>query len=274
VVFFGCSPGEVCQELGTLGHGIFTYSFIEAAKTSPAIPLLINRRVNELVQKLCSENKLSQQRPYTSVFPIEKAIIDLFTGRPIDLVMGGPKVCILVAGPSIAGKSTLGKYLASTRGCVHIEMSSFAYQRYQQSNFNGSIQEFMEEVVWVNGDKAVIANDLLASQPGLDRVVITGPRTVEEIEVLRSQDWQCATVFLYASSTVRFDRWRSSRDGRYVDRYAAGYNEFVLKDLREYGWGLAKIATLPRLVWSSTMGRWSPSMTKFKGVSRTPGRPE
>jgi len=246
VVFFGCSPGETCQELPDLGHGVFTYSMLEAARGERACtPTEIDRFVVHLVEKICSEDKLSPQRPYTCVAPLQRAPVDIFTGLFVPRQSQGERECVLVVGPSNSGKTTLGQQIASKLGMLHIEMSTFAFQRYRMyrklTRFAGSLQDFMEEVVWSGGWKEAIAVDLVAADPGMDRVVICGPRTVEEVEFLRRQDWNCKTIFLYADDHKRFDRFCTS--GERI-RYGLGYREFVSNDLREYGWGLAKAANM------------------------------
>jgi adenylate kinase family enzyme len=245
IVFFGCSPGQTCKELSQLGHGVFTHSLLKAAKEhSPCTPTEIDRYAIMTVKQICSDNKLGAQEPYTCVWPLQKASVDIFTGEIIHLFNRKNRECILIVGPSNAGKTTIGQHLASKLGMVHVEMSSFAYQRYQEykkhGNFPGSIQDFMERIVWAGGKKELIADDLIQADPGANRIVICGPRTVEEVERLRKHDWNCRPFFLYSNSHLRFDRYESSQS----DRFALNYSDFVRKDLREYSWGLARAATL------------------------------
>jgi adenylate kinase family enzyme len=243
IVFFGCSPGQVCQELPKLGHGVFTYAllqYLERAKL--ATPLEIDRQIIAYVRGVCDEHKLRRQDPYTSVSPIQKACVDIFTGRTVVLTGGDTRRCILLVGPSNVGKTTLGQHIASRLGYVHIEMSSFVWQRFQSfPNFKRSIQDFMEDIVWSGQDKDIIARDLLAAKPDLQKVVICGPRAVEEIETLRAQEWDCTTVFLHSNAQIRFSRYLNAME---QNRYRLSYEELVKKDLREYGWGIAKASAL------------------------------
>jgi adenylate kinase family enzyme len=244
IVFCGCSPGQTCKELAKLGHGIFTYCFLKAtAEQNPATPLAMDQYVIPMVEKICSDNKLGPQTPYTSLMPLQKASVDIFTGEFVKISTRHDRRCLLIVGPSNAGKTSIGQLLASKLGMIHVEMSSFAYQRYQASKlkgFQGSIQDFMEQVVWSHGKKDVIADDVISADPGTDRIVICGPRTVEEVDRLRKHDWSCRTFFLYANSQMRYHRYETTQS----DRYSLGYPEFVRKDLREYSWGLAKAATM------------------------------
>lgn len=122
-------------------------------------------------------------------------------------------------------------------------MSSFAWHRLQdRPDFTGSIQDFMEQVVWAERDKDVIAQDLLSSLPtNVEKVVICGSRTVEEIEALRAQNWDTTTIFLFADASVRYNRYVTSGQ---MNRYRLGYKELVERDLREFSWGIAKAATM------------------------------
>ncbi len=245
VVFFGASPGEACQELPKFGHGIFTYSLISVVRgLSEATPLEIDRRVGAQVSGICAEHKLAPQHPYTSLAPIQKAVVDIFSGNHVPTSGQGARRCILIVGPANSGKTTLGQYVARKLGCLHVEMSSFAWRRLQEASFEGSIQDFMEDAVWPHDGKNAIAQDLISSHPGVDKVVICGPRTVEEIETLRAQNWNCETVYLFANARKRYDRYVASGKR---DRFGVGYREFVERDLRELSWGLAKASTMSNI---------------------------
>ncbi len=247
IVFFGCSPGQVCQELPKLGNGIFTYSLLSAIEdVSVATPLEIDRYVLKKVEDLYQEHKLGRQQPYTSVAPIQKAVVDIFTGQPVVADPSRARRCILIVGPANAGKTTLGQHLSSRLGFLHMEMSSFAWRRlHDRPDFTGSIQDFMEQVVWAEQDRDIIAHDLLSSLPSnLDKIVICGPRTVEEIEAIRKQNWDITTVFLFANANVRYGRYATSGQ---MNRYRLGYRELVERDLREFSWGMAKAATMPKV---------------------------
>jgi shikimate kinase len=173
-----------------------------------ATPLEIKKLVEPAMAKLCSEHKLARQLPYIGAWPIEKVIVDVFTGQSKPPQTSASRHCVLLIGPSCVGKTTLGQALASRLGYVQMEMSSFAWQRFKnRKNFHGSLQDYMEEVVWTENDKAIIAKDLLESQPDLENVVICGPRTVEEIELLLEQHWNCKALYLFANAHVQYSRY-------------------------------------------------------------------
>jgi hypothetical protein len=243
IVFFGCSPGETAKELSIIEHGIFTYAFLDAMRNLKHLaPLIIDKHVISRVRLLCSEHHLSPQTPYTAVFPIQKARMDILTDQELIDDSIGRKRCIIIAGPSNSGKTVLGQHLSSTYGFSHVEMSSFAWKRFQEcGGFNKSMQDFMEEVVWTANDKDIIARDLLSGETGLEKIIICGPRTTEEVETLKGHGWDCESIFVYANSRTRHKRFEGTADKL---RYGLTYQDLVIKDLREFGWGLANITRM------------------------------
>lgn len=275
VVFFGCSPGEVCQEikLGERGHGLFTFALLTILRAIPyATPIELDRRVGNLVGELVAERKLREQHPYTTVNPLQKASYDLFTGALISgaMPLGEQRECIVIAGPTHAGKSSIGQFLANELNFLHVEMSSFAWQRYERyeaiHDFPGSLQDFMEQVVWGNQEYDIIAKELIDMHTGINRLVVTGPRRVEEIEALRQQAWRITSIYIYANSRMRYRRLtktseRLLSEKRFGVRSQLNYADFVRSDLREYSWGLAKIPSLPNTHLLINEGK---SLEKFR----------
>ena len=249
ISFFSCSPGEYSQELLNLGkgHGIFTYSLIESINNGQNYTAIeLDRMVSDNVDRIICVNNLSKQRPYTVVAPLQKASLDIINNRIITYNLVHKRNCLLIVGSTNAGKTTLGQYIANKLGYVHAEMSTYAFKRYadRPSSYDGSIQDFLEDEVWSNNDKDIIAQDLLKDNPNGQDLVICGPRKPEEIETLLSQDWNFKPIFLFSDSDTRYTRYRT--DNNYF-RYGLNYKEFIRKDMRELDWGLAKLATMSQL---------------------------
>jgi adenylate kinase family enzyme len=264
IVFFSCSPGETSSELGSLGggHGVFSFCLIDAIKRGLGTPLEIDGHVSKGVIEICAKNKLGIQRPYTAVAPVQKAVLDVFDGS---IRSGGRQgTMILVAGPSNAGKTTLGRHLAATLGYTHVEMSSFAWGRFsKEAGYDGSLQDYLEELLWPQAGKDVLASDMLEAVQGLQNVVVCGPRRAEEVDLISKSGWNVIPIYLYANSLVRYDRLRNQRE---VGRYSINYKDFIKKDLKEYSWGLARIALMPRfeiLVSSDTLERLQPGIVEL-----------
>jgi gluconate kinase len=242
--FFGCSPGEVCCEHQTLENGVFTHALCQVLdKQGPFTPVEIDLQVISLVNEFCGNLGLPPQHPYTVVMPLQKANVDIFSGQAYPLSIGESRQCVLVLGLHNAGKTTLGTYLASSLGYVHVEMSAFAWKRWQeQADDEESLQDFLEKRVWPTHGKAIIAQDLLSSQSNVRKVVICGARTEEEIELLLAQNWETRMFYLHAHSRLRYRRDFVS--GLH-HRYDLSYPDLVARDLRELGWGLVSIPSRP-----------------------------
>jgi adenylate kinase family enzyme len=241
IVFFSCSSGEVSRELPILGHGIFTYSLIHALQNNATTPIELERYIMGLVSEICSSHELVPQHPYAAVFPTYNGLLNIIDGRYKEIAGPKRKNMILIAGPSNAGKTTVGVKLASILKYTHVEMSSFAWQAFTKAKYQGTIQTFMETVVWASRPMDCIAEDLLNASITLDNVVVCGPRRLEEIQRIKSSDWNVIPFFLYSSSSHRYNRFLLTMR----DRYELEYKEFVKKDMKEYAWGLAQIANLP-----------------------------
>jgi len=251
ISFFSCSPGEYSQELLHLGkgHGIFIYSFVESLNNGQNYtPLELDKAISYHVDNIIKQNNLSKQRPYTVVAPLQKAILDIINNKIITVNLSQKRNCILIVGPTNAGKTTLGQYIANHSGYVHAEMSTYVFKRYAKktSYYDGSLQDFLEDEVWSNNDNDIIAQDLLMDNPGGQDLVICGPRKPEEIETLLSQDWNIKPIFLFSDTDTRYTRYQTDKNN-FRFRYDLNYKEFIRKDMRELDWGLAKIATMQQL---------------------------
>ncbi len=265
MVFFGCSPRETCQEAAELepGHGVFTYHVVQhLASEMIWTPSSIDRDVRRRVQATCRDYQLSQQTPLV-VAALRDGDLDVCTGRHV-LARSIPNRCIVLAGPSNAGKTSIGRSLAAELGFVHVEMSDYAYARYRiavEGGYNRSIQEFMDDVVWRDGDFAVIAQDLLGTARGEAGLVISGPRRPEELEHLRSQRWDVLQYFVYSNSTERFRRLvRSSPN----NMFGSNREDFIRRDMREYAWGVASIGALRETVYLMNEGNLEEVLTSVK----------
>jgi hypothetical protein len=243
ITFFSCSPGETANELPLLDNGVFTYSFVKLLGESVCFtPYEFNSRLVIHVRQLCQEHKLGVQTPYTAVAPLEKANLDIVTGET-HFHTSNNKDMILIVGPSNAGKTAIGNYISNTYGYVHAEMSSFAWKRYNaNADYTGTIQEFMESEVWKNGNEDIIAKDLISAYEGINKIVVCGARRPEEIETIISQGWNINQIFVFANSTIRYKRLQNQ-----ADRYGPSYKEFVKKDLKEFGWGMALMPSMKNM---------------------------
>jgi hypothetical protein len=151
---------------------------------------------------------------------------------------------LLIAGPANTGKSTVGPEVARRLGFTQVEMSSYAYRRWNaardRGDFHDNIQRYMEDVIWAENPPDIIAQDLLASNDGVNQLVVCGPRRTEEIETFQDAGFDVQTLYLYTSSSERFNRYLALQSAG----YAASLEDFVRRDLTEYSWGLSNIGRM------------------------------
>jgi adenylate kinase family enzyme len=251
ISFFSCSPSEYAQELAELSHGIFTYALVESFKECKyRTPINLNKHIVDKVSILVQKNNLSPQIPYTTVGPIEKANLDIISGKEFHPTLKNKPICILIAGSSHSGKSDIGRYLAQQYNFGHYEMSSLAYKRYNEfkenNTFDGTIQDFLEKELWFkNENKDIIARDFIEQYDGSNNVVISGPRLIEEIETLLNYDWNTIPLYIYTEPKIRKERYNFLQKERSFFNELS-LEEFIKRDMRELHWGLAKMATLEK----------------------------
>jgi len=240
MAFFSCWPGEISNELPALGHGVFSYALITALRQNVSTTALeLEKFIFANVNGLCARNNLGRQRAYAVVVPTENALLNIIDGRYKEIAGPRRRNMIVIAGPSNAGKTMLGQSLSTLLNYTHVEMSSSVWKTASNyPEYNGNIQEFMEQIVWRERTLDCVAQDVLGASSALDNVIVCGARRTEEVDALFASDWKIIPFYLYTSSTDRFRRYRKMVQ----DRFHLSYSDFVKKDLREYSWGLAAIA--------------------------------
>ena len=251
VSIYGCAPGEVsfeAAELGERGHGVFTYVLSELIRErQQLVPVFANGELIDRVDATCRAHGLGQQTPEIALTSLALANVDLLTGKQVKLSERTPRM-ILLAGPPHTGKSTIGTRLAQKLGFTQLEMSTYAHARYQaareQGEFTGLIQEYMDDVVWSNGEYDVIATDLLSSNNGVNELVVCGPRRAEEVESFRAAGYEVEPLYLYSDSRTRYERYLRASESTGTPEYSVALEWFVRRDLTEHSWGLPKIGLM------------------------------
>jgi len=235
ISFFSCSPGEYSQELSTLKHGVFTSAMIEAlSEVDLRTPINLNKSIVTRVEELVKQNDLFPQMPFTTVGPIEKANLDIISGYEHIITHAAKPKCLLIAGSAYSGKSEIGRLLAQKYNFGHYEMSSLAYRRYhdfkETSDYDGTIQDYLEKELWRGEDKDILANDLLKKYDGTTNVVITGPRLTEEIEVItNSNKWDVIQLYIHSDPRVQKERSsKSQKDKSFINDLS--FEEFIRRD--------------------------------------------
>lgn len=85
---------------------------------------------------------------------------------------------IVICGPTLTGKTTIGRLVARRLRLQHLEMSDFALaekSRYEVAEAPISTLDYVEKVLWGNRDWDVVVRAMSSSMLGAGAVV-TGPR--------------------------------------------------------------------------------------------------
>lgn len=161
----------------------------------------------------------------------------------VHLIPGGRSPIYLIVGPTCAGKSTIGMYAQEHTGYQAVEASAIVRaKRDERGQEDVAIGEFARRLLAEEG-AAVVARTIADSYctPARNRtLVITGFRSVEEIQFFRESYRNVCVVSIEAPSRVRYDRY-IRRGGRSpIESYAA----FRRHDAEEYGFGLLQVASM------------------------------
>jgi inosine/xanthosine triphosphate pyrophosphatase family protein/adenylate kinase family enzyme len=120
--------------------------------------------------------------------------------------------CHIVYGLSCAGKTTIATYLINEFDFVHVEASDFMHVIYREHHGIESqipIGKFAKEILKSNPH--MVAERVLKyiEKNGLENVVITGFRLLEEVEYIERSlpsVYEVKRVLLTANRTIRLDR--------------------------------------------------------------------
>lgn len=144
---------------------------------------------------------------------------------------------ICIVGPSCAGKTTTAEYLQSKTCGEHYEASEFVRERYAKDQFEGTVMEFAKREFDTKGKEtfAYPIREKIKSSDG-DFTIVSGFRTIEEIEVLQEEFNMIKVTGIYANSLLRYQRKlrRDNPDSEYT------YRKFLEKDFTEYDFGIIK----------------------------------
>ncbi len=151
---------------------------------------------------------------------------------------------ICIVGPSCAGKTTAADIISELTGVMSIQASSYPRERHKRSGSNSKLLDYVSQVFAQTG-RDTFAKDLL-SDLRKERnisdsrgVIIDGFRAVEELELIAKETSLIATWGVFANAKTRFER-NLNRDGAQAIQ---DYQEFIRKDMMEYGFGIANILT-------------------------------
>jgi dephospho-CoA kinase/inosine/xanthosine triphosphate pyrophosphatase family protein len=198
--------------------------------------LMYDFRVKSLVKLVerLEEYTAALNLPAQSYFRIDRAS----HSRQLPLI---PSV-FLVVGPTCAGKSTFGEYAAQEFGFRWVEASDIVRmlidERYGRE-YTHDASMFAERLLQEEGAD-VVARKVVSLLPGVngEPLVITGFRTIEELELIRREIPDIKVVVLEASERTRYERYiRRSRVN-----HSGTLPEFKEHDSSQYKYGLLRVA--------------------------------
>ena len=152
---------------------------------------------------------------------------------------------LVVIGRVCAGKTTLGRYMESQHGRLHIEASDELQHIAEEERIEGNGDAFRRarELLEKRGPDVVARSIALKYHEKLeDGAVITGFRTIEEVTYFRHRYSTCVVVFVNAGDRTRFARHLER--GRFED--VRTFGDFEEYDRRQWEFGL--LGSAPQIV--------------------------
>ncbi len=114
----------------------------------------------------------------------------------------------VVVGKLCAGKTTLGEYATSRHSYRFIEASSIMRSIAKETGINAPTAFYQARELLQEKGPDIIARYIvgMCGQDLSDGAIITGFRTIEEIQYIRTQFPDCKVVYIDASERTRFER--------------------------------------------------------------------
>ena len=183
-----------------------------------------------------------------------------------------------VVGKTCSGKSTFGERASSKHGLTWVEASSVLrtfHSEYEDPAKSG--YHFAKETLDDKGADAVARRTLDMYGDAMDEgLVITGFRTIEELETIHNRVPELQVILIDASERRRFER-QLARSGRSV---AGGIKDFRKQDQEQWTFGLLRIAeqfadfkvTNDRTLeeyWQQIDSIFAPDQPSMPGVTRS-----
>lgn len=151
----------------------------------------------------------------------------------------GPSRTLIVVGATCAGKTTFGQ-IAAKQGAGYkvIEASNIVRSFARRQDEGLSALEFATRLLKEKGPDIVAqkAIDMFRLRESGD-IIITGFRTIEELEAIRRVRPEAKIVLLEASERIRYSRYRQRGRGPVIE-----YEDFLKYDKNQWAFGLLRVA--------------------------------
>jgi inosine/xanthosine triphosphate pyrophosphatase family protein/dephospho-CoA kinase len=147
---------------------------------------------------------------------------------------------LLIVGPTCAGKTTFGEHAQQKHDALHVEASSvLRMMRSGEGEEGGDAFTFATNFLRQNGPDIIARKILQLYSLRFDKgAVITGFRTIEELELIKDKYPGAKVVFVNASERTRFGRHLAR--GRTRD--CGDIAEFRELDEEQASFGLLRVA--------------------------------
>jgi dephospho-CoA kinase/inosine/xanthosine triphosphate pyrophosphatase family protein len=146
----------------------------------------------------------------------------------------------IIVGKICAGKTTFGQYVSSRHSYRFIEASNIMRMIAEENGITAPTPFYQARDLLHAKGPDVIARQIVSmfGEDLSDRVVITGFRTIEELQYIRIHFPNCKVVYIDASERTRFER--HIRRGRVED--IRTLRDFQEHDKQQWGFGLLPVA--------------------------------
>ena len=153
--------------------------------------------------------------------------------------LGGIYIIVVIVGSSCSGKTILCEYLTKKGYDQVIHASKIVKKRYDLIKNNLTLSEFTENEYNSKGYDT-FGKEFLQHASRLNNkkpIIIEGLRSVEELMIFKDNYQDIFCVGIFADEKTRFER-NKNRVGR---KKYGDYTDFILKDMREYSFGISKL---------------------------------
>ncbi len=173
---------------------------------------------------------------------------------------------IAVVGPTCSGKTTFGVQVSDDRACDFVDASSLVRRHRTGSSSDLNIGDFSSQFLDREGFD-VVAREITQLFGKRDSpLVVTGLRTIEEIQHLRVVWPDLVLVSLHAPQRLRYQRFveRASRED-------LTFTEFQQRDWQQEQLGLLPVADELANYVVDNVGTLDEFVAMARGIARLPG---
>jgi inosine/xanthosine triphosphate pyrophosphatase family protein/shikimate kinase len=184
----------------------------------------------------------------------------------IDPVSSHAPALLLVVGPTCAGKTTFGMQAMNDTDTTFVDASSLVRKRRSEADTAQSLGDFALDLLEEEGYD-MVARAIADSYLPLTRsLVVTGLRTIEEIELLRQLVPDLRLVSLRTPQKVRYERFI-----RRASREPLTYTEFQRRDIQQASLGLLPVADELADLILENVGRMEDFIAQIRWIIGVPG---